>query len=667
MFEQSDTAKLLLGRLSWEAIPFHEPVLVAAFLAVALGGLALVGSMTCFRMWGRFWHHWVTSVDHKRVGIMHVVLGLLMLLPGFAGALMLHLQHALAFGDGPGYLLPHHYDQILSAHGVIMVFFVAMPLITGFMNYLVPLQIGARGTAFPFLSNLGFWMTAFGAVLVMLSLFVGEFSRVGWLAYPPLSGIEFSPDVGVDYHLWALLIAGAGVTLSAINLIVTIVKMRCPGMGLMKMPLFTWGALCANALIIAIFPVFMAALFLLSLDRVAGTHFFTNDLGGNAMIHVNLVRAWVLPEVCVLMLPAFGILSEVTATFCGKRLFGYTSMVCATCGLTLLAFLTWLLHVFPVGAGTRADTFLDLSVLIFAVPIGVMVLNGLATLYRGRIRFEVPMMWVLGFLIMVAIGAMAGVQLAVLPADSVLHDSLFVVAFFHHVILGCVVHALMAGIAYWFPKAFGYQLIPFWGRLSFWCWFLGIGLAFSPLYILGLMGVPPRMSHVDDPSLQIGFLMAACGAGLILVGILSLLTQLVHSFIRRPALRDETGDPWDARTLEWSTASPPPDYNFAFTPVVHEIDAWWDMKRNGYTRPTDGFIPIPVPKNTAAGFTIAALGAVFGFCMIWQMWLLAGASFIVLLGVLIAHAFTHGRGFPISAAQVERTEAGRTRLLARHV
>ena len=367
------------------------------------------------------------------------------------------------------------------------------------------------------------------------------------------------------------------------------------------------------------------------------------------------------------MLPAFGIFSEITATFSGKRLFGYTAMVRATCSVTLLAVLVSLLHLLPLGAGTHTDTFFGLSTLIFAIPIGAMVLNWVFTLYRGAIRFEVPMMWVLGFLIMVAIGAVAGVQLAVLPADSVLHDSLFVTAFFHHVILGCVVHALMAGIAYWFPKAFGYQLIPFWGRLSFWCGFLGIGLALTPLYILGLMGIPPRMSHVDDPSLQVGFLIAASGAGLILVGILSLIAQLVHSFIRRPALRDETGDPWDARTLEWSTASPPPDYNFAFTPVVHEIDAWWDMKRNGYVRPMRGFIPIPMPKNTAAGFTIAALGAVFGFCMIWQMWLLAGASFIVLLGVLIAHAFSHGRGFPIPAAQVERTEAGRTRLLARHV
>ena len=430
-----------------------------------------------------------------------------------------------------------------------------MPLITGFMNYLVPLQIGARGTAFPFLSNLGFWMTAFGAVLVMLSLFVGGFSQVGWLAYPPLSGIEFSPDVGVDYHVWALLIAGGGTTLSAINLVVTLVKMRCPGMGLMKMPLFSWSALCANALIIAIFPVFMAALFLLALDRLAGTHFFTNDLGGNAMIYVSLIRAWVLPEVCVLMLPAFGIFSEVTATFCGRRLFGYTAMVWATCSVTLLAVLVGLLHLLPVGGGTRTDTFLGLSTLIFAIPIGAMVLNWVFTLYRGAIRFEVPMMWVIGFLIIFVVAGLAGVQLAVRPANDVLHDSLFVTAFFHHVILGCVVHALMAGIAYWFPKAFGYQLIPFWGRLSFWCWLLGIGLALTPLYILGLMGIPPRMGHVDDPSLQIGFLIAASGAGLILLGILSLIAQLVHSFIRRPVLRDETGDPWDARTLEWSTHS----------------------------------------------------------------------------------------------------------------
>lgn len=666
MLEHSDTAKLIFGRLSWEAIPYHEPILVFTFLAVALGGIAVVGAMTYFKLWGTFWRNWVTSVDHKRIGIMYIVMGIIMLLRGFADAVMMRLQQAMSFGDNLGYLPPHHYDQVFTAHGVIMIFFVAMPLVTGFMNYVVPLQIGARDVAFPFLNNFSFWMSAFGAALVMASLFIGEFSKTGWLAYPPLSGIEYSPDVGMDYYIWALQIAGVGTTLSAVNLIVTIVKMRCPGMDMMKMPVFTWTALCSNVLITVIFPVLTATLFLLSLDRIIGSHFFTNDLGGNAMMYVNLIWIWGHPEVYVLVLPSFGVFSEITATFCGKRLFGYTSMVYATACITILSYLVWLHHFFTMGSGASVNTFFGISTMIISIPTGAKIFNWLFTMYRGRIRFEVPMMWVLGFIVVFVVGGMTGVLLAVPAADFVLHNSLFLIAHFHNVILGGVVYAMLAGIAYWFPKAFGYRLIPFWGKLSFWCWFFGFWIAFTPLYILGLMGVTRRMSHFDDPSLQIYFIIAACGVGIILVGILSFVTQLVLSFINRDKLRDETGDPWNARTLEWSTSSPPPDYNFAFTPVVHEIDAWWDMKEHGYVRPQGGFIPIHMPKNTASGFFIAALSAAFGFCMVWHMWLLAGVAFVLMMAVIIGHTFNYKRDFYIPAADVERTEVARTRILASH-
>ena len=664
MFDQSDPSKLLLGRLSWEAIPLHEPILIFTFLAVAVGGLAVVGGMAYFKMWGPFWRNWVTSVDHKKIGIMYIVLGIIMLLRGFADALMMRLQQAMAFGDNLGYLPPHHYDQIFTAHGVIMIFFVAMPLVTGFMNYIVPLQIGARDVAFPFLNNFSFWMTAFGAVLVMLSLFIGEFAKAGWLAYPPLSGIEYSPDVGMDYYIWALQIAGVGTTLSAVNLIVTILKMRCPGMNLMKMPVFTWTALCANILITVIFPALTASLFMLSLDRYLGTHFFTNDLGGNAMMYVNLIWIWGHPEVYVLVLPSFGIYSEVTATFCRKRLFGYTSMVYATSCIMILSYLVWLHHFFTMGSGASVNTFFGISTMIISIPTGAKIFNWLFTMYRGRIRFEVPMMWVVGFMVVFVVGGMTGVLLAVPAADFVLHNSLFLIAHFHNVILGGVVYAMLAGIAYWFPKAFGYRLIPFWGKLSFWCWFFGFWLAFTPIYIVGLAGLTRRVSHFDDPSLQIYFIIAAIGVGIILIGILSFIAQLVFSFIHRDKLRDETGDPWDGRTLEWSTSSPPPDYNFAFTPVVHDIDAWWDMKEHGYKRPTGGFIPIHMPKNTAAGFTIAALSGALGFCLIWHMWLFAGVSFVAMLAAIIIHTFNYKRDFYIPAAQVERTEAARTRILA---
>src|SRR5881394_595022 len=485
MFEHPDLAKLVFGRLTWEAIPLHEPILLTTFVAVAVGGLAVVAAITYFGWWGRLWREWITTIDHKRIGIMYVMLGLVMLLRGFADAIMMRAQQAVAFGDALGYLPPFHYDQIFTAHGVIMIFFVAMPLVTGFMNYVVPLQIGARDVAFPFLNNFSFWMTAGGAVLVMMSLFVGEFARTGWLAYPPLSGIIASPDVGVDYYIWSLQVAGVGTMLSGVNLIATIVKMRAPGMGVMKMPVFTWTALCTNILIVAAFPVLTAVLALLSLDRYVGTNFFTNDLGGNPMMYVNLIWIWGHPEVYILILPAFGIYSEITSTFCGKRLFGYTSMVYATVVITILSWLVWLHHFFTMGSGATVNAFFGITSMIISIPTGAKVFNWLFTMYRGRIRFEVPMLWVIGFIPTFVIGGLTGVLLAVPPADFVLHNSLFLVAHFHNVIIGGVLFALLAGISYWFPKAFGFKLDPFWGKLSFWYWVVGFYFAFMPLYVLG--------------------------------------------------------------------------------------------------------------------------------------------------------------------------------------
>jgi cytochrome o ubiquinol oxidase subunit 1 len=667
MLQNLDLTKLVFGRLTWEAIPYHEPILLATFAAVVLGGVALLGAITYFKLWSTLWHDWITSIDHKKIGIMYIVLGLVMLLRGFADALMMRAQQAVAFGDNAGFLPPHHYDQIFTAHGVIMIFFVAMPLVTGLMNFVVPLQIGARDVAFPFLNNFSFWMTTFGAGLVMASLFVGEFAKTGWLAYPPLSGILFSPDVGVDYYIWSLQIAGVGTLLSGVNLLATIVKMRAPGMTMMKMPVFTWTALCTNVLIVAAFPVLTAVLALLSLDRYVGTNFFTNDMGGNAMMYVNLIWIWGHPEVYILILPAFGIFSEVVSTFSGKRLFGYASMVYATVVITILSYLVWLHHFFTMGSGASVNSFFGITTMIISIPTGAKIFNWLFTMYRGRIRFELPMMWTIGFMITFVIGGMTGVLLAVPPADFVLHNSLFLIAHFHNVIIGGVLFGMLAGITYWFPKAFGYKLDPFWGKCSFWFWIVGFWFAFMPLYILGLMGVTRRMSHFQDMSLQIWFQVAAFGAVLIALGIASFLIQIVVSYIRRDSLRDTTGDPWDGRTLEWSTSSPPPAYNFAFTPRIHDNDAWSDMKARGYQRPLEGFSPIHMPKNTAAGFIIAALSAAFGFAMIWQMWLVAGVSFFVMLVAIIVHTFNYKRDYHIPADEVVRTEDARTRLLAAHV
>ncbi|WP_341677518.1 cytochrome o ubiquinol oxidase subunit I [Niveibacterium sp. SC-1] len=667
MADQSDLTHFIFGRLSWEAIPFHEPILLVTFIGVVLGGIAVLGAITYFKLWGPLWRDWICSIDHKKIGIMYMILGIIMLLRGFADALMMRAQQAIAFGDQAGFLPPHHYDQVFTAHGVIMIFFVAMPLVVGLMNYVVPLQIGARDVAFPFLNNFSFWMTASGAALVMMSLFVGEFARTGWLAYPPLSGLAYSPDVGVDYYIWSLQISGLGTLLSGVNLIATIVKMRAPGMTLMKMPVFTWTSLCTNVLIVAAFPVLTAVLALLSLDRYVGTNFFTNDLGGNPMMYVNLIWIWGHPEVYILVLPVFGIFSEVVSTFSGKRLFGYASMVYATVVITILSYLVWLHHFFTMGSGASVNSFFGITTMIISIPTGAKIFNWLFTMYRGRIRYEVPMLWTVGFMVTFVIGGMTGVLLAVPPADFVLHNSLFLIAHFHNVIIGGVLFGLMAGINFWFPKAFGYKLDAFWGKCSFWFWQIGFFFAFMPLYVLGLMGVTRRLSHFDDPSLQIWFIVAAFGAGLIALGIGCFLIQLVVSYLRREQLRDVTGDPWGGRTLEWSTSSPPPDYNFAFTPRIHEGDAWWDMKQRGFERPTSGFIAIHMPKNTGAGFVLAVLSAICGFGLIWHMWWLVIGAFASLLIATIVHTFNYKRDYHIPADEVVRSENARTQMLAGHV
>ena len=657
----------LLGRITWDSIPMvHEPIVLWTFIAVVLGGLVVMAGLTKFKLWGPLWRDWICSIDHKKIGIMYIILGIVMLLRGFADAVMMRIQQAMAFGDNLGYLPPHHYDQIFTAHGVIMIFFVAMPLVTGFMNYVLPLQIGARDVSFPFLNNFSVWMTATGAVLVMVSLFLGEFSTSGWLALSNLG--NQNPGVGLDYYIWALQLSGVGTTLSGINLIVTIIKMRAPGMNLMKMPVFVWTALCTNALIVASFPILTAALVLMSMDRYFGTQFFTNELGGNPMLYVNLIWIWGHPEVYILILPVFGIFSEIVATFSKKRLFGYNSMVYATVCITVLSWLVWLHHFFTMGSGAAVNTFFGITTMIISIPTGAKIFNWLFTMYRGRIEFKPPMMWAVGFMCTFAIGGMTGVLLAVPPADFVLHNSLFLIAHFHNVIIGGVVFGLLAGINYWFPKAFGYKLNEFWGKVSFWCWLVGFWIAFTPLYILGLMGITRRVNHFEDQSLQIFFVIAAIGVAIIAAGIGAFLLQLVVSYFQREKNRDLTGDAWGTgRTLEWATSSPPPAYNFAKTPVVYDIDAWWDMKKHGYQRPTSGFEDLHMPKNTGAGFIISMIAMVLGFALIWHIWWLAIVSFIGVIASSIIHTFNYNRDYYIPASEVQATEDARTEQLARHV
>ncbi len=647
----------MFGKLTLEAIPYHEPIIMVTIAGIILGGLAIAGLITYYGKWQYLWKEWLTSVDHKRLGIMYLILGMVMLLRGFADAVMMRGQQVIASGGGEGYLNAHHYDQIFTAHGVIMIFFVAMPLVIGLMNIVVPLQIGARDVAFPFLNNLSFWFTAAAVVLINVSLGVGEFAQTGWLAYPPLSGLEFSPGVGVDYWIWSLQISGLGTLLTGVNFFATIIRMRAPGMTMMRLPVFTWTALCANILIIASFPILTVTIALLTADRYLGTHFFTNDMGGNMMMYINLIWAWGHPEVYILVLPVFGIFSEVVATFCKKKLFGYTSLVWATVAITVLSFIVWLHHFFTMGSGANVNAFFGITTMIISIPTGVKIFNWLFTMYRGRIEFTSPMLWTVGFIITFTVGGMTGVLLSVPAANFVLHNSLFLIAHFHNVIIGGVVFGCFAGITYWFPKAFGFKLDDVWGKRAFWCWITGFFVAFMPLYVLGFMGMTRRVSQNIDPEFHGWLVVAACGAGLIALGVLCQVIQIVVSIRDREKNRDLTGDPWGGRTLEWATSSPPPFYNFAIEPKVTGLDAFWEAKADGsaYKKPAQ-YAPIHMPKNSGAGVIIAAFSVVFGFAMIWHIWWMAIAGFIGMIATWIIHSFNDDVDYYVQVDEIERIE-----------
>ena len=645
----------LFGKLTWAAIPFDSPL--PLFASLVAGG-AIVGVLGWVAVKGYFpylWKEWLTSVDHKRIGVMYCLLALVMLLRGFSDALMMRAQQALAF-HAPGYLPPEHYDQVFSSHGTIMIFFVAMPFVVGLMNFVVPLQLGIRDVAFPTLNSVGFWLTATGALLVNISLAVGEFARTGWLPYPPLSELAYSPGVGVDYYLWALQISGAGTLVSGINLVTTILKTRAPGMSLLRMPMFCWTSLASNLLIVAAFPVLTATLAMLLLDRYLGFHFFTNDAGGNVMMFMNLIWAWGHPEVYILILPAFGIFSEVIATFSGKPLFGYRSMVMATMAICVLAFMVWLHHFFTMGAGANVNAVFGIMTTVIAVPTGVKVFNWLFTMYGGRVRYEPPMLWAIGFIITFVIGGMTGVLLALPPVDFLLHNSLFLVAHFHNVIIGGVLFGLFAGYTYWFPKAFGFRLHSGLGKAAFWFWLVGFYTAFMPLYVLGFLGMTRRMQHYDVPEWHPWLLVAAAGAGLIAIGILLLIVQLYTSIRDREQLRDATGDPWNGRTLEWATASPPPVYNFAELPEVSGDDAYWTTKQSARDGPPPRFGAIEIPRNTATGIVCAFFATVVGFAMIWHIWWLAIAGFVGAFATFVAFAWRDQADDILGADEVERID-----------
>jgi cytochrome o ubiquinol oxidase subunit 1 len=628
-----DHAMKPLGALSWDAIPWNSPLpLIAGAVVIAIC-IAIAAWIVLAGHLPYLWREWITSVDHKRIGVMYVVLGLVMMLRGFADAILMRSQQAVAY-RAEGYLPPEHFDQIFSSHGTIMIFFGAMPLIVGLMNFVIPLQLGMRDVAFPTWNSTSLWLTATGALLVNVSLVVGVFSRAGWLPYPPLSELRFSPDVGVDYYLWALLISGVGTLVTGINFVTTILKMRAPGMGYLRMPMFCWTALASSLLIVAAFPILTATLAMLTLDRYLGFHFFTADGGGNMMMFINLIWAWGHPEVYILVLPAFGVFSEVISTFSSRPLFGYRSMVLATLGICVISFLVWLHHFFTMGAGGTVNAAFGIATSVIAVVTGVKVFNWLFTMYGGRIRFETPMLWSLGFIVTFVIGGMTGVLLAVPPADFLLHNSLFLVAHFHNTIIGGVVFGVFAGVAYWFPKAFGFRLQEGWGVAAFWLTLAAFYAVFIPLYVLGLLGMPRRLQHYDMEMWRPWVQAAMIGVFLFGAALICQVIQLVVSIRGRDRLRDETGDPWRGRSLEWATPSPPPQFNFAVTPDVKGEEPYMELDRRAImsARREAHYEAIQMPRNNPTGFVTGFFATVIGFAMVWRIWWLA------ILGVLAAYA-----------------------------
>lgn len=643
----------MLGRLGWDALP-HDMITIGGVLGGGLGILALLGWLTYKKKWGWLWKEWFTSLDPKKIGIMYIIIAMVMLLRGFADALMLRAQQAVFATAENSPISADMFQQVFSAHGTIMIFFVAMGVLFGIINIILPLQIGARDVAFPLLNSISFWLFAAGMVLINVSLAVGEFSTAGWLAYPPLSGLEYSPGVGVDYWIWSLQIAGIGSLLSGVNFLTTILTMRRKGMTLMKMPIFVWSVLCSMVLVMFAFPILTGTLAMLGLDRTIGTHFFTSDMGGNPMMYINLIWAWGHPEVYILILPAFGIFSEIVSVFSKKKLFGYASMVYALLAITILSFIVWLHHFFTMGAGANVNAFFGIMTMVIAIPTGVKVFNWLFTMFRGRIEFKTPMLWFMGFVATFTIGGLTGVLMAVPAIDFQVHNSLFLVAHFHNVIIGGVLFGVFAGITYWWPKITGFFLHEGLGRLAFWFWLVGFITAFVPLYILGLMGAARRLDSYD-PSMGWQWLFMVAGVGVLIIG-LGAVTQIVqvgYSILKRKELAAGT-DPWDGRTLEWATPTPIAEYNYPVLSEVSHRDEFWEAKKNGYAPGpiTKLHESIQLPKSRAIGPIIGLLSAICGFAIIWHMWWLMAISLLAAIIVVICSTLKEDTEFTLSSDEV---------------
>ncbi len=647
---------LVFGRLSYDALPFYSGIATAAASLVVVGAIAVVVLLTWLGRWGWLWREWLTSLDHKKIGIMYVVIALVMLSRAVVEGSMMRAQQAIAL-DNPGYLPPEHFAQLFSTHGSIMIFFMAMPFLTGIINFALPLQLGARDVSFPLLNSISLWLTAGGAGLMMVSLVIGKFSTSGWSGYPPYTDATFNPGVGPDYWIFAVTLGSVASTMTGINVAVTIYKKRCGGMTPFRMPLFCWTSLCTSILMIFAMPPLTVATGLLALDRYVGTHFFTNDGGGNMMNFANLFWLFGHPEVYILILPAFGVYSQVISNFSSKILYGYDALIIATMCIAILSFTVWVHHFFTMGQSADLNAVFGIATMTIGIPTGVKIFDWILTMAWGRVRFTVPMLYALAFMVLFTIGGLTGILLANPAIDFQVHNSVFLVAHFHNMLIPGLLYGMIAAYTYWFPKAFGFRLDEWWGRVSFGCWVTGFCLAFLPLYPLGLMGMPRRSQEFFEPDYLPFTIVAGVGALFLLAALASLIVQLVVSIRRREDLAVPGGDPWNGRTLEWGIPCPAPEYNFAVLPIVDARDAFHAAKEDGTAYPDHRFYSdIEMPKNSMTGvvFGIALAAAAFG--LVWYIWWLAVVGVLAAVGAIVARSFVLDTMRIIPADEVRRQD-----------
>jgi len=632
--------------------PMQEPMILAAAISIVVGAVVIVAGLTYFKKWGYFYKNWLSTVDHKKIGIMYIAVALLMLFRGGIDALLMRAQTAV---PDNGLLDAQHYNEIFTTHGLLMILFMAMPFVIGLMNIVIPLQIGARDVAFPRLNAVSFWLFAAGAGLLNLSFIIGGSPDAGWTAYFPLASTDFSPTVGNNYYSLALQLSGIGTLMTGVNFITTIIKMRAPGMKLMKMPMFTWSILITNVIIVFAFPVLTVALALMMLDRQFGTKFFAMQDGGMDMLWANLFWVWGHPEVYIVILPAFGIFSEIIATFARKNLYGYKSMVMSMVVISLLSFVVWAHHFYTMGHGVMVNSVFSITTMAIAVPTGVKIFNWLLTMRNGKIQFTTPMLYALGFIPIFTIGGVTGVMLAMASADYQYHNTMFLVAHFHYVLIPGTVFGVLAGYHYWWPKMFGFRLNEKLGKTAFWFIAISFNVTFFPLFILGLDGYARRMYTYSEST---GYgplnMLSFVGALGLAVGFALIVYNIYYSWKHMP--RNEKADVWEGRTLEWATHSPVPEYNFAVVPTVTRLDEFWFAKKEGRDITAGKIEKIHMPNNTGTPFWMSGFFFLAAFFAVFNLWVPAIISMLGVFGFMIHRSFEKDHGRYISVEEVMATE-----------